>query len=350
MKIRTRTMRLVASAMAVALLTTACASDDGDEDTGDDTAAEDTADDGSDEEMEDDSGSEDEEMDDSGEAVSGEVVAAGSSTVLPVAEFVLEEYRAAQPDVDASYTSIGSGGGFERLCVETDVDLSGASRAIDDDEVASCEENGVDFIELQFAVDALTMVTSPDTDYVECLSTDQIVQIFGPDRAQTWDEVVDGAPAEEIDIFAPDTDSGTYGFMVEDVMGLEESTQDYSASADDNVIVQGIQSGAGTWGFFGLAYFTNNSEGLKAIAHENSESGECVQPSVETAEDGSYELVRPLFIYVDTAALCEKPEVENFVDFFLETATAGSEFVGYIPSPNALDESQSEVEDALASC
>lgn len=332
MKIRTRTTRLVASAMAVALLTTACASDDPEE-TPEEPTAEEPA-----------------EEDPAEEAMSGEVVAAGSSTVLPVAEYVLEEYRAAQPDVDASYNSIGSGGGFERLCVETDVDLSGASRGIKDEEAASCEDNGVDFIELQFATDALTMVTSPETDYVECLSTDQIVQVFGPDGASTWDEVVDGAPSDPIEIFAPDTDSGTYSFMVEDVMDLEESRQDYSASADDNVIVQGIQSGVGTWGFFGLAYYASNSEGLKAIAHENSETGECVEPSVETAEDGSYELVRPLYIYVDTAALCEKPQVEDFVNFFLDTATAGSEFVGYIPSPGQLDESRTEVEEALSNC
>lgn len=339
MKIRTRTTRLVASAMAVALLTTACANDGGDTET---DPATDTATDPATDATEESSG-------DSEQAMSGEVVAAGSSTVLPVAEVILEEYRSAQPDVDASYTSIGSGGGFERLCVETDVDVSGASRDIKEEEAQACADNGVDFLELQFGVDALTMVTSPETDYVECLTTDQIVQIFGPDGASTWDEVVDGAPSDPIEIFAPDADSGTYGFMVEDVMGLEESRQDYSSSADDNVIVQGIQSGVGTWGFFGLAYYEANSDGLKAIAHQNAD-GDCVEPSIQTAEDGSYELVRPLFIYVDKAALCEKPQVEDFVNFFLENAPAGNEFVGYVNSPDKLDESRAAVEEALSAC
>jgi phosphate transport system substrate-binding protein len=281
------------------------------------------------------------------DATSGAVVAAGSSTVLPVAEIVLEEYAAAAPDVDASYTSIGSGGGFERLCETGDVDISGASRAIKDEEAQLCAENSIEFLELQFAIDALTMVTSNETDYLECFSTEDIVETFGPDRADTWDQVVDGAPADELQIFAPDTDSGTYGFMVKDVMGLEESTQDYSASADDNVIVQGIESAKGTWGFFGLAYYDSNEDGLKAIAHEN-EAGDCVLPSIETAEDGTYELVRPLFIYVRTDALNEKPQVADFVNFFLEDAPVGVDFVGYVNSPDKLQASKDAVAAAMS--
>ena len=327
MKIRTRSTRMAASALAAALLVTACSSDGGDTDTDSGSASTD-------------------EAAADGEAVSGTVAAAGSSTVLPVAEIILEEYIAAQPDVDASYDSVGSGGGFERLCDSADVDLSGASRAIKDEEAQLCADNGVEFIELAFGVDALTMITSPETDYVECMSTDDIIEVFGPDAATSWDAVLDGAPAEPIEIFAPDADSGTYGFMVEDVMGLEESTQDYSASADDNVIVQGIQSGAGTWGFLGLAYYESNADGLKAIAHENSETGECVLPSIETAQDGSYELVRPLYIYVNTASL-EEPAVADFVQFFLDNAPAAVDFVGYVNSEDALSESQTELSEAL---
>lgn len=304
MQTRSRSLRLAGAVSTIALLATACGGGEG--------AA--TA---------------------SGDGTTGQVVAAGSSTVLPVAEYALELYRAEAPDVDASYTSIGSGGGFERLCVEGDVDLSGASRGIKDEEAQACADNGIELVELQFGIDALTMVTSPGTDYVECLGTDQVVAVFGPEGASTWDEVVDGAPAEPIEIFAPDTDSGTYGFMVEDVMGLEESRQDYSASADDNVIVQGIQSSGGTWGFFGLAYFTNNADGLQPIAHRNS-AGDCVLPSVESAEDGSYELVRPLYLYVRADALAEKPQVADFVEFFLATAPEALEFVGYVNSPERL--------------
>lgn len=344
-----RMFRTSAAIAAVALFAAACGG--GDDPASDETTREEAAEPDTDAGDTDDGEGDAEGEGDAagGEDISGEIVAAGSSTVLPVAEYVIEGYSQDQPNATANYTSIGSGGGFERLCVETDVDLSGASRAIRDEEAQACADNGVEFIELQFAVDALTMVTSPETDYVECLSTDQIVQIFGPDggNSTTWDQVVDGAPAEPIDIYAPDTDSGTYGFMVEDVMGLEESTQDYSPSADDNIIVQGIQSGAGTWGFFGLAYYENNSDGLKAIAHENSETGECVDPSIATAEDGSYELVRPLYIYVDTAALTEKPQVADFVNYFLDDAPAGVDEVGYVNSPDRLQESKDLVAETL---
>lgn len=315
MKIR-RT-RVAAAAATVALLATACGGGDG-------AAA-----------------------DGGGEGVSGDVRAAGSSTVFPVAEVVIEEYSAATPDVDATYDSVGSGGGFERLCSAGDIDLSGASRAIKDEERQLCADNGIELLELQFALDALTMVTSPETDYVECLTTDQIVQVFGPDRAETWDAVVDGAPSDPIEVFAPDADSGTYGFMVEDVMGLEESTQDYSASADDNVIVSGVESDTGTWGFFGLAYFSNNADGLRAIAHENAD-GDCVEPSVETAEDGSYELTRPLFLYVRADALADQPQVADFVDFFLDSAPAAVDFVGYVNSPERLEAAQQAVADATS--
>lgn len=331
MKIRTRSTRLAAAVMAVAMLATACASDGTTDGETDEPATQDAAAGG----------------DGAAGDLAGEVVAAGSSTVLPVAEYVLELYRSEQPGVDASYTSIGSGGGFERLCELGDVDLSGASRAIKDTEAQACADNGIEIIELQFGIDALTMVTSTDTDYLECFTTEDIIATFGPDGATTWDQVIDGAPADAVEIFAPDTDSGTYGFMVEDVMGLEESRQDYSASADDNVIVQGIQSGTGTWGYFGLAYYESNADGLKALAHQNSD-GDCVEPSIATAEDGSYELVRPLFVYVRTDALVDKPQVADFVDFFLQTAPEGVDFVGYVNSPEKLQASRDAVAAATS--
>ncbi len=327
-----RILRTTAALAAVALIATACGGDD----DGDST----------------DEGGESTETTEEGEAggggdLSGEVVAAGSSTVLPVAEFILEDYVAERPDVDATYTSIGSGGGFERLCVEDDVDLSGASRPIRDEEAQACADNGIEFLELQFAVDALTLVTSTETEgYLDCMTTDEIVSTFGPDGASTWSEVNSEWPDTELNIFAPDTDSGTYGFMVEDVMGLEESRQDYQASADDNVIVRGIQSGEGTWGFFGLAYFENNSDGLKAIAHENAD-GECVEPGVDAATDGSYELTRPLFIYVNTAKMAESEAVQDFVQFFLEDAPTAVEAVGYVNNEEALEASVASVEEAI---
>ncbi|MFT6804432.1 MAG: phosphate transport system substrate-binding protein [Nitriliruptoraceae bacterium] len=315
-----KTWRSVAAVAAVAVLATACAADGTEADLADTTDA--TADVSSE--------------------LSGEVVAAGSSTVLPVAEYVLELYRGAQPDVDASYTSIGSGGGFERLCELGDVDMSGASRAIKDEEAQACADNGIEFIELQFGVDALTMVTSNETDYLTCFTQEDIVQTFGPEGGTTWDTVLDGAPADEMQIFAPDTDSGTYGFMVEDVMDVEESRQDYTASADDNVIVQGVESAVGTWGFFGLAYYTANAANLQAIAYDKGD-GSCVLPSIETAADGSYGIVRPLYLYVRTDAIASKPAVGDFVTYFLDSANAAIDFVGYVQDNTKLDAAKADL-------
>ncbi len=277
---------------------------------------------------------------DGGAAVEGTVLMAGSSTVFPLAVGLNELFSAAQPDVTVEISSIGSGGGFERFCEEGATDISNASRAIKESEAAACAANGIEFLEVRVGTDALTMVTSTDTDYVECLTTEQVVQLFGPDRATTWDQVLDGAPADDIAIFAPDADSGTYDFMLEDVMGLEDSTQDYNASSDDNIIAQGVQSGTGTWGFFGFAYYQSNAESLKAIAHDGGAG--CVLPSVATAQDGSYGLTRPLYIYVRTDALVEKPQVASFVEFFLDNVQDVVEIVGYVPAP------QEEIDAAKA--
>ncbi len=315
----------MAAIAAVAVLATACAADSIDTDP---TGSTDTTPDATNE-------------------LSGEVVAAGSSTVLPVAEYVLELYRGAQPDVDASYTSIGSGGGFERLCELGDVDLSGASRGIKEEEAQACADNGIEFIELQFGVDALTMVTSNQTDYLECFTQEDIVQTFGPEGGTTWDTVIDGAPTDEMQIFAPDTDSGTYGFMVEDVMDIEQSRQDYTASADDNVIVQGVESDAGTWGFFGLAYYSANAADLKAIAYDQGD-GNCVLPSIETASDGSYGITRPLYLYVRTDAITSKPAVADFVGYFLDAANDAIDFVGYVQDATKLDAAKAALEAAQA--
>lgn len=279
--------------------------------------------------------------------VSGAIEIDGSSTVGPLTDAIAEEYANEAPDVQVNVGISGTGGGFERFCGEGSTDISNASRPIEDDEVEICEENGIEFTEVRVGTDALTMVTSPDTEGISCLTTDEVASIFGPDSVRNWSEVNSEFPDEEIQVFAPDTDSGTYDFMVEDALGLEESTQDYNASADDNVIAQGIQGTPYSWGFFGFAYYTNNEEGLTAIEYDAGDG--CVGPGAETAQDGTYGLTRPLFIYLKNSAVQEKPQVADFAQFYVDNVNSIIESVGYIPEPDdALEEAKAAVEGAIS--
>lgn len=266
-----------------------------------------------------------------GESVSGTIEIDGSSTVGPLTDAIYEEYSAESPDVDINVGVSGTGGGFERFCAG-ETDISNASRAIEAEEVALCEENGVEYVELHVGTDALTMVTNPETDFVTCLTTEEVVKIFGPDDpAATWADVNPDFPDEELQVFAPGADSGTYDFMVEDVLALEEPRQDYNSSEDDNIIAQGVIGTPGAWGFFGFAYFQENAEQVKAIEYDAGEG--CVAPSIETAQDGSYKMTRPLYVYVKTETL-ERPEVESFVTYYLDNVNSLIEDVGYIAIPD----------------
>lgn len=284
-----------------------------------------------------------------GETVSGSIEIDGSSTVGPLTDAIAEEYAAVQPDVIVNLGISGSGGGFERFCGTGDTDISNASRPIADDEVELCEENGIDFTEVRVGTDALTMVVNPETEFVDCLTTDEIVSIWGPDGVSNWSEVRDDFPDTPLEVFAPGTDSGTYDFFNETILepsDIEAPRQDYNASEDDNIIAQGIIGTQGAWGYFGFAYFQENPETLKALAYDAGEA--CVEPSVETAQDDSYKLTRPLFIYLKNESLA-KPEVADFATFYLENVNSVIQDVGYIAAPeDRIAESQATVEDAIA--
>lgn len=315
MKIRTRRTRLAASVMAVALFATGCNTSSDPEGDPEPAAAEDGgADDAGD-----------------GEALSGSIEIDGSSTVGPLTDAISEEYASAQPDVTVNLSISGTGGGFERFCDVGDTQISNASRPISEDEIAACEENGVDFIEVRVGVDALTMATQPGTDFLECLTTEELVQVWGPeDAAETWDQVNADFPSEPVTIFAPGADSGTYDFFNETILepnGFEEPRQDYNGSEDDNIIAQGLIGTPASWGFFGFAYYNQNVDTLQPIAYDAGEG--CVLPSIETAQDGTYQLTRPLFIYVREDALAD-PVVADFVTFYLETVNEVIDSVGYI--------------------
>ncbi|MEM6254027.1 MAG: PstS family phosphate ABC transporter substrate-binding protein [Cyanobacteria bacterium P01_D01_bin.156] len=253
--------------------------------------------------------------------VSGDVLIDGSSTVFPIAEAMSEEFSLANPDVNVTVGVSGSGGGFKKFCAG-ETDISNASRPIKEEEVASCEEAGIEFVEVPVAFDGLTIVTNPANDWAQCLTTDQLNTMWAPDsegQVANWNQVDASFPDQALGLYGPGTDSGTFDYFTDEVNGEEGASRgDYTASEDDNVIVQGVSGDEGALGYFGYAYFEENSDSLQAVAIQN-DAGECVAPSTETIADGSYNpMSRPLFFYVKKEAYDTKEQVKGFVDFMLD--------------------------------
>ena len=269
-------------------------------------------------------------------SLSGSIVIDGSSTVAPVTEAIAEEFNKEQSGVKVTVGTSGTGGGFTKFCAgETDV--QDASRPIDDEEKAACEAKGIGYQEFRIGLDGLAVVTSAQNQFLDTLSFEQLAKIFEDGGATTWNQVDPSFPDEKIAIFAPDTESGTYDFFNEKVLGDPDDgglkpRSDYTASSDDNTLVQGIEGEANSWGYFGFAYYQNNKEGLKDIKVAEKASGPYIQPSAETIESGDYPLSRPLFIYVKEDSL-KKPEVGQFVKFYLEQTPQLIADVGYVPAP-----------------
>jgi phosphate transport system substrate-binding protein len=285
------------------------------------------------------------EGDGEGSGVSGEVTVDGSSTVFPMSQAAAELLREEAPDVKVAVGESGTGGGFERFCAG-ETDISDASRPIkEDEEVPVCEENGVEYTELQVAVDALTVVAHPDLD-VDCLTTDQLVELWAPGSTITnWNQLDPSFPDQEIALFGPGTDSGTYDYMAADVIGDESETtrDDYEASEDDNVLVQGVAGTEGATAYFGYTYYEENQDSLKALAIDDGNG--CVEPSAETAQAGEYTpLSRPLFIYVANKNYTDNEAVKTYTDFYIDNLEAIAEAALFIP----LNEEQyAETQSAL---
>jgi phosphate transport system substrate-binding protein len=280
-----------------------------------------------------------------GGSVSGSVAVDGSSTVFPMSDTAAELLLEEQPDVDVSVAESGTGGGFEKFCVG-ETDISDASRPIEEDEVAVCEENKIEYTELQVATDALTLVVHPDLE-VDCLTTEQVIQLWEPgSTVMNWQDLDPSFPDQEITLFGPGTDSGTYDYMANDVVGSEEETtrDDYEASEDDNVLVQGVAGTEGATGYFGYSYYEQNADSLKALSIDNGEG--CVEPSAETAQAGEYTpLARPLFIYVNNAKYNENEATKAYVDFYIENLASIAETAQFIPlSEELYSETQSNLE------
>ena len=271
-------------------------------------------------------------------ALSGTVTIDGSSTVYPITEAVAEEFQTANSGVQVPTAFSGTGGGFKKFCTgETDInDASRPIKADDDGEGKACTANGIEFVELQVAIDGVTVVVNPANTFASCLTVEELNKIYGPDSPKDlkWSDVRAEFPAQPVNRFMPGADSGTFDYFTEEINGeADAATQNATQSEDDNVLVTGVSGDQNGIAFFGYAYYVENKDKLKAVGVDGG-SG-CVEPTDATINDGSYApLSRPLFIYPDLNKAKERPELKAFVDFYLANASTLSAEVGYIAMPD----------------
>jgi len=261
----------------------------------------------------------------------------GSSTVYPITEAVAEEFKTEQPNVRVTVGLSGTSGGMKKFVVG-EIDICDASRPIKDAEIASCKSNGIEYIELQVAFDGLSVVVNPENDWVDCMTVAQLKELWQPESTvQKWSDLNPEWPSESIKLYGPGTDSGTFEYFTEVIVGeARKSRGDYSPSEDDNMLVTGVSGGKYALGYFGYAYYEENKDRLKLLGIDNGD-GNCVKPSVEAVRDGTYKpLSRPLFIYVNKKAL-ERPEIRAFVEFYVANASKLAGEVGYVAVPDEAD-------------
>jgi phosphate transport system substrate-binding protein len=272
--------------------------------------------------------------------MSGTVTIDGSSTVFPITELVAEDFQNANSGVQVAVAESGTGGGFVKFCND-ETDINDASRPIKADDAAeglACEARSIEYIELQVAIDGITVVVNPANDFVTCLTLDELAAIYGPDSAQdlSWRDVNAAFPDEPVERFMPGADSGTFDYFTEAVNGETDAATTYATqSEDDNQLVSGVGGDNDGVGFFGYAYYVENQDKLKAVEVDGG-SG-CVAPTEATINDGTYKpLSRPLFIYPNLTKATARPELKAFVDFWLAGAGDFASEVGYIAEPDDL--------------
>lgn len=263
--------------------------------------------------------------------LSGSISADGSSTVFPVTEAVAEEFMAETGgDVRVTVAMSGTGGGFKRFC-QGETDISNASRPIKEEEVAQCTQAGVEPVELSVGVDGQAIVVNPANTFAQCITTEELKRIWAPgSTVQRWSDVRPDWPNQPIKLYGPGTNSGTFDYFTETIMGEEDASRsDYTASEDDNVLVQGVAGDPNALGYFGYAYYAQNEDKLRALQVDGGQG--CVAPTPQTIESATYApLSHPLFIYVKKSSLA-RPEVRRFVEFYLENAPTLVPEVGYVP-------------------
>lgn len=271
----------------------------------------------------------------------GSVSIDGSSTVYPITEAVAEEYLNENPKVKVTVGESGTGGGFKKFG-RGETDINDASRPIKQSEIELCNQNNIKYTELLIAYDGMAIVVNPANNWANDITVSELKKLWEPAAQGTitrWNQIRPEWPDKEIHLYGAGTASGTFDYFTEAIVGEAKSSRgDYTASEDDNVLVQGISSDEGALGFFGLAYFENNKDKLKLLAvdDEKVENGDGpVMPSTETVKNKTYSpLSRPLLIYVSNKA-AENEVVQDFVTFYLENVNALSQEVGYIPLSEA---------------
>jgi phosphate transport system substrate-binding protein len=262
----------------------------------------------------------------------------GSSTVFPVTEAVAEEFQQAKKGkVKVTVGISGTGGGFKKFC-RGETDIQDASRPILKSEMEDCKKAGVEYIELPVAFDALTVMVNPKNNWASVMTVAELKKIWEPSaqgKITNWNQVRPKWPDAPLKLFGAGADSGTFDYFTEAITGKAKSSRgDFTASEDDNVLVQGIANDRNALGFFGYAYYAENKDKLKAVAVDNGKGG--VAPSEKTVLDGSYQpLSRPIYIYVSKKAAA-KPEVREFVEFYLKNAPKLVREVKYVPLPDKL--------------
>jgi phosphate transport system substrate-binding protein len=270
--------------------------------------------------------------------LSGTINIAGSSTVFPLATAMAEEFRKDHPEVKINVQSTGSGGGFANHFCPGRTDFNNASRPIKEEEKATCKENDVNPVELNVATDALTVVVNNENDWVDCMTAEELKQVWSAEsKPQKWSDIKSDWPDEEIELYGPTDASGTYDYFIEAILGEEGPGHrtDYQATEQDRTIVQGVSKSKYAMGYLGYAYYSENKDAVKALAINNqSGGGECVEPSLETAKKGEYKpLSRPLFTYPAKKSLAEE-HVAEFAKFWIENSTNEeivAQQVGYVP-------------------
>jgi phosphate transport system substrate-binding protein len=268
--------------------------------------------------------------------LAGEIKIDGSSTVYPITEAIAEEFRTVQPEVKVSVGVSGTGGGFKKFG-RGEIDINDASRPMKENEVKACEEASIKYVQLQVAFDGLAVLVNPQNNWVDHFTVAELKKIWEPGaqgKITKWSQIRAGWPDEPFHLYGPGVASGTYDYFTEAIVGQSGSSRgDYTASEDDNVLVQGISGDKNALGFFGHAYYEENKDKLRVVGVDNGAG--VVVPTTETVKNGTYApLSRPVFIYV-TKTAAARPEVSAFVNFYLTHAMELVPDVGYIPLPDS---------------
>jgi phosphate transport system substrate-binding protein len=260
----------------------------------------------------------------------------GSSTVYPITQAAVEQFQGnQQSSVDISVEFSGTSGGFKKFC-EGETDISGASRPIKGTEMTQCSDNGISYVELPIAFDALTVVVNPNNNWVSSLTTEELKKMWEPaaeGKITRWSQVRPGLPDKPINLFGADVQSGTFDYFTEALMGQAgESRKDYVPNEDDELTVQAVSQDPNAIGYFGLSYYEAHKDELKAIAIDNGKSETPILPSKETVTNATYKpFARPLFIYVNLQKAQENPVLQELVEFYIEQAPEIVASVNYIP-------------------